>query len=60
MKPLIDRLSTVPREFLSHVGTIIGKIVMLMEDVTATRSPQQQDINPQPKSQTAAKRRGHK
>ena len=37
LKPLIDRLATVKPEFLARVTTIIGKIVLLTEDVTAAR-----------------------
>ena len=35
LKPLIDRLATLKPEFLARVATIIGKIVLLTEDVTA-------------------------
>jgi hypothetical protein len=36
LKPLIDRLAAVRPEFLPRVTAIIGKIVLLTEDVTAT------------------------
>src|ERR1700694_2781279 len=36
LKPLIDRLAAVKPEFLARVAAIIGKIVLLTEDVTAT------------------------
>jgi transcriptional regulator with XRE-family HTH domain len=40
LKPLIDRLSGVRPEFLARVTAIIGKIVLLTEDVTtAARLP---------------------
>lgn len=35
LKPLIDRLASVRPEFLRRVTTIIEKIVMLTDDVTA-------------------------
>lgn len=58
LKPLIDRLSAVRPEFLSPVATIIGKIVLLTESVTAaTRMPgQKQGGKPRRKSQSAAQR----
>ena len=34
LKPLIDRLAAIKPEFLTRVATIIGKIVLLTEDVT--------------------------
>jgi transcriptional regulator with XRE-family HTH domain len=36
LKPLIDRLTTVRPEFLARVSTIIDKIVLLTDDVTAS------------------------
>ena len=61
LKPLIDRLSAVKPEFFSRIAAIIGKIVLLTEDVTAaTRLPlQKQDGKPARKSQSAASRKGH-
>ena len=35
LKPLIDKLSGVPPEFLPRIAAIIGKIVSLTEEVTA-------------------------
>jgi transcriptional regulator with XRE-family HTH domain len=35
LKPLIDQLAAVKPEFLARVTAIIGKIVLLTEDVTA-------------------------
>ena len=62
MKPLIDRLLTVRPEYLSRVERIIGKIVLLTEDVTAaTRLPLQQESGkPRRQSQSAAQRRGQR
>lgn len=34
LKPLIDRLATVRPEFLDRVTTIVGKVVLLTEDVS--------------------------
>lgn len=40
LKPLIDRLASVRPEFLQRVSTIIEKIVLLTDDMTAaTRLP---------------------
>lgn len=62
LKPLIDRLVAVRPEFFSRVATIIEKIVLLTEDMTATTvlPPQKQDGKPQRKSQSAAKRKGRR
>ncbi|HEV8434830.1 MAG TPA: helix-turn-helix transcriptional regulator [Thermoanaerobaculia bacterium] len=35
LKPLIDRLATVPPELLPRVSTIVEKIVLLTEQITA-------------------------
>ncbi len=35
LKPVIDRLAAIKPEFLARVATIVGKIVLLTEDVTA-------------------------
>jgi hypothetical protein len=61
LKPLINRLSGLKPEFLARVATIIGKIVLLTEDVTATTAmlPQKQDGKPGRRSQSAAQRKGH-
>ena len=56
LKPLIDRLSAVKPEFLSRVAAIIGKIVMLTEEVTTATTP---ELKPRGKPQTAAQRKGH-
>jgi transcriptional regulator with XRE-family HTH domain len=36
LKPVIDRLVTIKPEFLDRVAAIIGKIVLLTEEITAT------------------------
>jgi len=36
LKPLIDRLTAIRPEFLARVSTIIDKIVLLTDDVTAS------------------------
>ena len=60
LKPLIDRLAAVKPEYLARVATIIGKIVLLTEDMTATtRLPGQTlDVEPRRKSPSAAQRKG--
>jgi transcriptional regulator with XRE-family HTH domain len=58
LKPLIDRLLALKPEFLTRVTAIIGKIVLLTEDVTmATRLPQAQVVKPRSKSPSPAKRK---
>ena len=37
LKPLIDRLASVKPEFLARVTSIIGKVVLLTDDVVAVR-----------------------
>jgi transcriptional regulator with XRE-family HTH domain len=59
LKPLIDRLAAMRPEFLARVATIIGKIVLLTEEVTAaTPPPQKQRGKPRRKSQSNAQRGG--
>lgn len=48
LRPLINRLTAVRPEFLSRISTIIDKLVLLTEDVTA--APRPQDRKPQSKS----------
>ena len=62
LKPLIDRLVAVRPEFLARVATIIGKIVMLTEDVTTVTqlAPQKVGGNPRSKSQSAAPRKARR
>jgi transcriptional regulator with XRE-family HTH domain len=61
LKPLIDRLAAMRPEFLARVATIIGKIVLLTEEVNAaTPLPsQKQREKPRRKSQPTTQRRGH-
>ena len=61
LKPLIDRVAAVRPEFLARVATIIGKIVLLTEDVTAATPlpPKKQGGSPRRKSQSAARRKGN-
>ena len=60
MKPLIDRLSAVKPEFLDRIATIIGKIVLLTQDVTAEKRlpPQKLGGKPRHKSQPESQREG--
>lgn len=39
LKPLIDRLASVRPEFLARVSTIIEKLVLLTQDMTAAPQP---------------------
>ncbi len=50
LKPLIDRLLAVRPEYLARVATIIGKIVLLTEDVAVATEP-----SPQKQSKASAK-----
>jgi transcriptional regulator with XRE-family HTH domain len=56
LKPLIDRLVAVRPEFLSRVSTIIGKIVLLTEDVT-TVAYRPRDVQPALESLSAPRRK---
>ena len=40
LKPLIDRLAAVRPDFLPRVAAILGKIVLLTEDVATASEPQ--------------------
>jgi transcriptional regulator with XRE-family HTH domain len=62
LKPLIDRLAAVRPEFLPRVATIIEKLVLLTEDMTAAkRLPERkQDGKPQRKSKPAPQRKGRR
>jgi transcriptional regulator with XRE-family HTH domain len=53
LKPIIDRLASIKPEFLARVTTIIGKIVLLTEDVTAVTQLPLESIEQPP----SAKRR---
>jgi len=60
LKPLIDRLAAVRPEFLPRVSTIIEKLVLLTEDMTAaTRLPAGKQRTNRPRSsKSAAPRKG--
>jgi transcriptional regulator with XRE-family HTH domain len=62
LKPLIDRLASVRPEYLARVTTIIGKIVMLTEDMTAVTqlTPQKPDVKPRHKSKPSVQRKGRR
>lgn len=59
LKPLIDRLAGVRPEFLARIAAIIGRIVLLTEDVTAvTRlTPLKLNAKPSRKPPPAAPRK---
>jgi transcriptional regulator with XRE-family HTH domain len=59
LKPLIDRLAEVRPEFLPRVGAIIGKLVLLTEDVTASAMlmPRKPIVQLRKKSRSAARRK---
>jgi transcriptional regulator with XRE-family HTH domain len=61
LKPLIDRLASIKPEYLARITTIIGKIVLLTEDVAAaTRLPPplRKVAKPRLKKPKAAPRKG--
>jgi hypothetical protein len=62
LKPLINRLVAIRPEFLARVATIIGKIVLLTEEVTeATRlPPPEHSEKPRRKSRSTALARAAK
>ena len=59
LKPLIDRLASVPPELLARVSTIIEKLVLLTEDITAAArlTVKRQDDKPRRKLTPAKGRR---
>jgi hypothetical protein len=59
LKPLIDRLAGIRPEFLARIAAIIGKIVLLTEDVTAVARVMPQQEAPR-KSQSAVPRKGRR
>ena len=62
LKPLIDRLAAVRPEFLARLTAIIGKIVLLTEDVTAATLPPplpKQGLKPRRKSSSGTERNRH-
>lgn len=61
LKPVIDRLVTVRPEFLARVSHIVGKIVLLTEDVTpAPRPTPENNQRTEPRSIPALKRKGRR
>ena len=62
LKPLIDRLATIPAELLPRVSTIIEKLVLLTEDMTAAArlTVKRQDEKPRRKSTPSAQRKGRR
>lgn len=68
LKPTIDHLVSLRPEFLARVATIIGKIVLLTEDVTAAAALEQRHGAKVPvpaaastaSSRTAVRRRGRR
>ncbi|HSN68273.1 MAG TPA: helix-turn-helix transcriptional regulator [Thermoanaerobaculia bacterium] len=61
LKPLIDRLASVRPEFLVRVSAIVGKIVLLTEDMAAAARlapPPAAVPVPRAKSKPRAKRKG--
>ena len=60
LKPLIDRLAAIRPEFLPRISTIIEKLVLLTEDVTAATLPsrtQDGKLSRKPKSAPQTKGR---
>ena len=45
LKPLIDRLASMKPEFLARVSGIIGKVVLLTDDVVAARRKPAAKVN---------------
>jgi len=60
LKPLIDRLAAIRPEFLARVSTIIEKLILLTEDMTAAKRLLPQVAKTQQKSQSAAPRKGRR
>lgn len=61
LKPLIDRLASLRPEFLARVTTIIERLVLLTEDVTAmARIPAPQHGKSQLPANAAAQRKGRR
>jgi len=55
LKPLIDRLASVAPEFLARISTLIEKIILLTEDVTAVKR-----LAPRKSSPSTAGRKGRR
>ena len=61
LKPLIDRLAGIRPEFLSRVSTIIEKLVLLTEDVTAApRLPARKQLGKSERKSASASRKGRR
>ena len=61
LKPLIDRLAGLRPEFLPRVSTIIEKLVLLTEDVTAaTRLPERKPADQPRRKSMSASRKGRR
>ena len=60
LKPLIDRLASVSPDFLPRVAAIIGKIVLLTEDIASASEPQPQSKQKTGKSTAAQPRRSRR
>ena len=60
LKPLIDRLAAVRPEYLARVTAIIGKLVLLTEDVAAPALPQQRAGEPRRKDSSGAPRKARR
>jgi transcriptional regulator with XRE-family HTH domain len=61
LKPLIDRLAGLRPEFLPRVSTIIEKLVLLTEDVTAaTRLPERKLADQPRRKSTSASPKGRR
>jgi transcriptional regulator with XRE-family HTH domain len=50
LKPIIDRLATLKPEFLARVSAILGKIVLLTEDIAAAPAAEPLKTGRKPKS----------
>jgi len=55
LKPLIDRLASIKPEFLARITTLIEKIILLTEDVTAVKR-----LTPRKPSPSRAGRKGRR
>jgi transcriptional regulator with XRE-family HTH domain len=61
LKPLIDRLASVRPEFLPRVAAIIGKIVLLTEDMADAQPPLRKAGTPaQPRTRSAGRGKGRR
>ena len=62
LKPLIDRLAGMKPEFLQRVSTIIEKIVLLTDDMTAATlaASREQDVQSKRKPRPAVQSKGRR